>query len=73
MSKAIRTVKGWAELPTNVKSQRQRKDVLRNWVLGNSLLSDMPEDAIEKALADGFEPVPGMVANGHIFMRKKVA
>ncbi|HEV2118666.1 MAG TPA: site-specific integrase [Candidatus Bathyarchaeia archaeon] len=43
MSKAIRTVKGWAELPTNVKSQRQRKDVLRNWVLGNGLLSDMPD------------------------------
>ena len=31
------------------------------------------EAALEQAVAEGFEPVPGLAVNGHIFLRRKVA
>ncbi len=31
------------------------------------------EESLEKAVAEGYEPVPGLAVNGHIFLRRKVA
>src|SRR2546428_2255352 len=38
-----RTVKSWVELPTRVASVRQRRAVVRNWVVGNHFLVDVPD------------------------------
>src|SRR2546427_3531234 len=38
-----RTAKAWVETPSKVASVRQRRDVIRNWVVGNGLLSDVPD------------------------------
>ncbi len=43
MSKLTRGVKSWVELPAKAGSQRTRKDLLRNWVLGNKLLESVPD------------------------------
>jgi len=40
---SARTVKSWVELPTRVASVRQRKAVIRNWVVGNHFLADVPD------------------------------
>ena len=40
---SVRTVKSWVELPTRVASVRQRKAVIRNWVVGNQFLADVPD------------------------------
>ncbi len=40
---SVRTVKSWVELPTRVASVRQRKAVVRNWVVGNRFLVDVPD------------------------------
>src|SRR6267378_6853919 len=40
---SVRTVKSWVELPTSVASVRQRKAVIRNWVVGNHFLDDVPD------------------------------
>ena len=40
---SARTVKSWVELPTRVASVRQRKAVIRNWVVGNQFLVDVPD------------------------------
>ncbi len=38
-----RTAKAWVETPSKMSSVRQRRDVIRNWVVGNGLLSDVPD------------------------------
>ncbi len=38
-----RTAKAWVETPSKISSVRQRRDVIRNWVVGNGLLSDVPD------------------------------
>ena len=38
-----RTAKAWVETPAKISSVRQRRDVIRNWVVGNGLLSDVPD------------------------------
>jgi len=38
-----RTAKAWVETPAKIASVRQRRDVIRNWVAGNGLLSDVPD------------------------------
>ncbi len=38
-----RTAKAWIETPSKISSVRQRRDVIRNWVVGNDLLSDVPD------------------------------
>src|SRR5713226_7714400 len=43
MMGSVRTVKSWVELPTRVASVRQRKAVIRNWVVGNHFLVDVPD------------------------------
>ena len=40
---SVRTVESWVELPTRVASVRQRKAVIRNWVVGNHFLADVPD------------------------------
>jgi integrase len=40
---SVRTVKSWVELPTRVASVRQRKAVIRNWVVGNQFLGEVPD------------------------------
>src|SRR2546430_17275072 len=33
----------WVETPSKIASVRQRRDVMRNWVVGHGLLSDVPD------------------------------
>src|SRR5437870_13435269 len=40
---SVRTVQSWVELPTRATSVRQRKAVIRNWVVGNHFLADVPD------------------------------
>src|SRR5213594_1603009 len=40
---SVRTVESWVELPTRVASVRQRKAVVRNWVVGNQFLVGVPD------------------------------
>jgi predicted HD phosphohydrolase len=52
---SIRTVKSWVELPTKIASVRQRKAVIRNWVVGNRFVAKVPDthwDSLDKTATD---------------------
>ncbi len=47
-TEAVRTVKSWVEQPRKLASKRQRKAVVRNWVIGNRFLEEIPDTHPEK-------------------------